>query len=269
MRGILAFIFFAILLKVYGQQSYTFDSLFLFRTVSWNAQSIYTDSKNQIYILSKENDIIQINTLGEIVNQYSNNYLGRPQFVYFQNPLQLLLFYPDFQTLVILDRSLNELKRVEINSYNIPRVNTIGYAPDKAIWYYDESSGRVKKINQSGITEVEVKIPAIHNGRDIMEIRTQDNEILFFNRSGEFTVMDAFGKIKFTKKLIGNLFEKDGISYATFDPITQKIFRSTDDHTDSFKLPSDPAGLTSIGLISDGLIGVNESGDVLIFHYNK
>lgn len=268
MRGIWAFIFFTIVLKGSGQQSLSFDSLFLFRTVSWNAQSVYTDGKNQIYVLSKENDVILINALGEMVNKYTNDYLGRPQFVYFQNPLQLLLFYPDFQTLIILDRSLNELKRVELNSYNIPRVTTIGYAPDKAIWYYDEASGRVKKINQSGVTEVEVKIPSIQNGQDIVEIRMEDNEILFLNRPGEITILDAFGKAKFTRKLAGNLVEWDGLNFYTFDPLTQKISHCMVDRTDSFMLPSNPTGLTSIALISDGLVGVNESGEVLIFHYN-
>lgn len=269
MRGILAFFFFIRLVHSYSQQFQRVDSLFLFRTVSLNAQSVYTDGKNQIYILSKENDIILINPLGEIVNKYSNNYLGKPQFVYFQNPLQLLLFYPDFQTLIILDRSLNELNRTELNAYNIPRVNTIGYTPDKAIWYYEESSGRVKKINKAGMTEVEVRIPSIHRGQDMEEIRAQDNEILFFDRSGEVTILDAFGKAKFTRKLVGNLVDWDGSRFYAFDPFTQKICLSAEDRIESFKLPSNPVAFTAIALISDGLVGVNESGEVMVFHFNE
>ncbi|MEO5582310.1 MAG: hypothetical protein ABIR66_06440 [Saprospiraceae bacterium] len=243
------------------------DSLLLFKSLPLHAQSLYSDGKDQVYIITDKNEIILMNPLGEIKQKYSNNYLGLPQFIYFQNPLQVLLFYPDFQTLVILDRSLNELNRILLISYGLYHVNTIGYSPDKSIWYLDETSGRIKKINQSGNIELDIAVSPLAGSKKLRDIRARKNEILFISDQNEYTLMNSFGVILFSKKNEGNLIDWNEKDFIFFDPMAQKIIYWNEYHVENFSLPVTLTSLVSLGLISDGLAGINRSGDVLIYHF--
>lgn len=250
-----------------AQPDLRLDSLFLFRSLPLHAQSLYTDGKNQIYIITDKNEIVLINSIGEIVQKYSNNYLGIPQFIYFQNPLQVLLFYPDFQTLVILDRSLTELNRILLVSYGLYHLNTIGYSPDKSIWYLDETSGRIKKINQSGNIELDIAISPLSGSKKLRDIRARKNEILFISDQNEYTLMNSFGVILFSKKNDGNLIDWNEKDFLFFDPLAQKIIHWNENLVENFVLPVTIASLNALGLISDGMVGLNTSGEVLVYHY--
>ncbi|MEP7322371.1 MAG: hypothetical protein ABI761_10645 [Saprospiraceae bacterium] len=250
-----------------AQPDLRLDSLFLFRSLPLHAQSLYTDGKNQIYVITNKNEIILLNPVGEIVQKYSNNYLGTPQFIYFQNPLQVLLFYPDFQTLVTLDRSLTELNRILLVSYGLYHVNTIGYSPDKSIWYLDETSGRIKKINQSGNIELDIAVSPLSGSKKLREIRARKNEILFVSDLNEYTLMNSFGVILFSKKNEGNLIDWNEKDFLFFDSLAQKIIYWNENEVENFPLPGNLTSLNKIGLISDGLTGINQSGEVLVYHY--
>ena len=254
-------------LDIYSQNVWRMDSLFLFRSIPLDAQSVYSDAKNQIYILTNKNEVILINPIGEIINTYSNNYLGKPQFIYIQNPLQVILFYPDFQTLVFLDKSLNELNKIKLNSYPIPRVNTIGYSPDKSIWYFDDATGRVKKMNQQRAIEVDVMVPELQNGNRIIQILAQKNEILILENQGKVYRIDLFGKLISTNQIKGDLLDWSDSILLFVDIGEQKINRMDDNQFDQYSLPDPLTGMRSVAIILSGIVGINDKGDVSIFHY--
>ncbi len=74
-----------------------------------NQQNSYTITNN---ILTKTN---QTSTY-----QYNNLGLGKITKVEIQNPLQIVVFYKNFNTVVLLDNQLNEIKKIDFNLKSTP-----------------------------------------------------------------------------------------------------------------------------------------------------
>ena len=75
---------------------------------------IFLGFDNQKSIYSLNNNILTKNSDG-ITYQYNNLSLGKITNVDFQNPLQIVIFYKNFNTVVLLDNQLNEIKKIDFN----------------------------------------------------------------------------------------------------------------------------------------------------------
>ena len=75
---------------------------------------IFLGFDNQKSIYSLKNNILTKNSDG-ITYQYNNLSLGKITNVDFQNPLQIVIFYKNFNTVVLLDNQLNEIKKIDFN----------------------------------------------------------------------------------------------------------------------------------------------------------
>ena len=120
------------------------------QTLETDAVQFATDKLQNIYLVNAKNKIIK---LDKTVNQqylYSNNRLGELTYIDATNPFKLLLFYPDFGNIVVLDRTLTENGSFNLFDLNLLQVNAVGTASDNGIWLYDPLNFKLKKINQRG-----------------------------------------------------------------------------------------------------------------------
>jgi hypothetical protein len=74
---------------------------------------------NQLNYYSIRNNILVKNS-PSTTYQYNNLGLGKISRVDFQNPLQILIFYKNFNSVVFLDNQLNEIKKIDFNLKAIP-----------------------------------------------------------------------------------------------------------------------------------------------------
>lgn len=80
--------------------------------------------------------------------QYQNLALGRISAVDLNNPLKLVLLYPEFNTVVMLDNQLNEISSIDFSSLNEQIVVTaIGNASQNRLWFYDSLSQQIGLFN--------------------------------------------------------------------------------------------------------------------------
>ncbi len=127
------------------------DSLFVHsHQIPINATKIWADHLSQIYVVDETNELINMNIQGQELFRFNNNTQGDLTTLDHTNPLTLLLYYKDFQTIILLDRTLNEQSRLNLLPLNIPFVSAVGLSNDNQIWIYDETSFKLKKINQEG-----------------------------------------------------------------------------------------------------------------------
>ena len=76
--------------------------------------------------------------------QYKNISLGRITKVDFQNPLNIVLLYENFNTLILLDNQLNEKQKINLSENNIPILATaIGLAFGNRLWIYNSLSQQI------------------------------------------------------------------------------------------------------------------------------
>ncbi|WP_047548043.1 hypothetical protein [Psychroserpens sp. Hel_I_66] len=100
-------------------------------------QIIAIDNFETIYYTS--NSIIYKQPLEKPAINYSNVQLGIPTMVNTFNPLKVIVFYQDFNTVIILDNRFAEIFKIDFNSIqpykNVTHVSS-GY--DNTIWIFNQ-----------------------------------------------------------------------------------------------------------------------------------
>ena len=126
------------------------SSLVFSHTLNITAEEVWVDHLGQIYALLNGNELVKYDMQGNELFKFNNNTQGELTTLDVTNPLTILLYFGDFQTILLLDRTLNEQFRYDLLSLNIPFVSAVGLSNDNQIWLFDETNFRLKKINNQG-----------------------------------------------------------------------------------------------------------------------
>ena len=102
-----------------------------------NQENLYTIQNN---VLSKKSKALNY--------EYKNVSLGKITRVDFQNPLELLIFYKNFNTVVMLDNQLNEIRRIDFNLFKEGvTIDAVALSSQNRIWIYDSISSKIGLYN--------------------------------------------------------------------------------------------------------------------------
>ena len=126
------------------------DGYQLLFEIKTTAKDFTTDKLQNIYLLDAKNEIVKLTPNGTEQFRYPNTTLGEPNYLDATNPFNLLLYFPDFQNVITLDRTLNLAGELNLQQLGFFRVNALGMAGDGNLWVYDEVDFRLKKIGQDG-----------------------------------------------------------------------------------------------------------------------
>lgn len=122
------------------------DSLHFQRAIPVVATFATGDNLSNTYIINQENAVEKYDSTGRRTGAYSNNRLGIATFLDASNPLKLLVWYPDFQTVVLLDRTLTEMGRINFSGLGYTSVQAVAMAFDGNIWIFDDAASQAVKI---------------------------------------------------------------------------------------------------------------------------
>ena len=122
----------------------------LLATLPGPAAYFSTDKLQHVYLVTPENQVLKYDADGRLLFEYNNNTLGQLTHIDATNPFSLLLYYPDFQTVLSLDRTLNKIR--EFNLWDLPVVDAgpVAMAADNGIWIFDTGAYRLVNVDQSG-----------------------------------------------------------------------------------------------------------------------
>lgn len=144
-------IFFAFFLLnahlVAGQTTDTFPPSL---RIDATARFATSDHLGNIYVITARNGIEKYAPDGRLVAQYSNTRLGVPTSIDASNPLKILVWYPNFRAIVILDRTMTELGVLNLTYTGFPEVRVVAASQDGNIWIYDELAFKLRKITPDG-----------------------------------------------------------------------------------------------------------------------
>lgn len=136
--------------------------------------------------------------------EYKNLSLGKIAKVDLQNPLKLLLFYEDFNTIVTLDNQLNETQRVNFSENAIPIiVSATGIASQNRFWIYNSLTQQLGLYDYLKNTLQPLASPFQEN------LNYYDSDFNYFqwiDEKGIWNSCDVFGKITTIGKV--DAFEK-------------------------------------------------------------
>lgn len=149
------------------------------------------------YYTVKNNIFSKIGTRETFV--YKSFSLGKITKVDLQNPLKIVLFYENFNTVVTLDNQLNEIQKINFSESSVPIVATaIGIASQNQFWIYNtlnQQIGLFDYLNQNYKT---ISVPLT----DSIAYYTSDfNQFYWIDSKNNWYSCDIFGKVS-TKGVI-------------------------------------------------------------------
>ena len=122
----------------------------LVKKIEISAKYLTTDKLLNTYIVTEDDELIKYNPDGKEVYRYSNFELGEISHVDSSNPFNILIFYQEFQTVEILNRTLDKTLDFDFFKAESPNIKAVGISNDQHVWLYDELNFKLKKINSSG-----------------------------------------------------------------------------------------------------------------------
>ena len=82
--------------------------------------------------------------------QFSAKRLGKLESVDVSSPNKIVCFYREVGAIVILDNQLSEIRRIDLFQLGFFNVDAVCRARDNAIWLFDRSDARLRKISFAG-----------------------------------------------------------------------------------------------------------------------
>ena len=123
------------------------------RSVSQSALPVdfFTGPSGKNYLLMSDSRLVTRNALGQTVNEFYDSSLGLPTTIDVTNPFSILLYYQDFGRLIILDRTLSELARIDLfSTEGLQQPGALARANDNQIWVYDSWDYKLKLLDTQG-----------------------------------------------------------------------------------------------------------------------
>lgn len=109
------------------------------------------DNLGNMYLLYQDGQLKKLRPNGDSLAVFNNvRRFGKLYSVDVSNPLKVLLHFRDFNTVVILDRLLNQRATLDLRKSNLLQVKAVGQSYDNNIWVFDELDPRLKKIGDDG-----------------------------------------------------------------------------------------------------------------------
>ncbi|MFN3753210.1 hypothetical protein [Flavobacterium sp.] len=136
--------------------------------------------------------------------EYKNVALGKITSVDYINPLKIVLFYEDFNTIITVDNQLNEIQK--LNFFEIDNTiftSKVGMASQNQLWIYNALTQQILLFDYLKNTSKKVGNPVAEN---IKYSQTDFNNFYWVDDLNNWYAIDIFGKVT----LLANIppFEK-------------------------------------------------------------
>ena len=194
----------------------------LIKTLPVEVSSLSTDKLQNVFIVNKKGEVVKYNSKGERLLLFNEFSLGMPTHIDATNPFQILLFYPDQSTVVLLNNTLNKIAEFDFLDLNLDFVNTICFSNNGKIWLYDVTTFKLKKVDRNNQVLLESEDLSLILGNSLNPnfMLERNNQLYVNDPASGIYVFDVYGE--FVRKLplldlesfqvLGNqlLYFKDG-----------------------------------------------------------
>lgn len=164
--------------------------------------------------------------------EYKNIALGKITSVDFLNPLQIVVFYEDFNTIITLDNQLNEIQKLNLfDTDNTIFASKIGLASQNQFWIYNSLTQQILLFDYLKNTSKNIGNPI---QGDIQYTQSDFNNFYWIDEINNWYASDIFGKVTllanippFEKiQIIDNeklLFSRDNVLYC-LNNVTKSVY---------------------------------------------
>lgn len=131
--------------------------------------------------------------------QYKNLSLGKIAKIDLQNPLKIVLFYEDFNSVILLDNQLNEIQKINFSEVNPSIIVTaVGIASQNRLWVFDSLT---QKLGLYNYLNGEFKSIATSFQGNFKYYETDFNTFQWIDKTLNCFSCDVYGKITLIRKV--------------------------------------------------------------------
>lgn len=162
-------------------------------------KDFFVDPAGRPYLLLNDDRLVTANQLGATTNSFYDSSLGSPDYIDVTNPFQILVYYREYGTVVVLDRTLSELDRIDLFANPaIRQPGAIARSYDNGLWVFDNWNYRLLRIDERGEVDqstndlrLQLNGPGepsdIYVGRNVVILNFPDvSRLAVFSNFGEF-----------------------------------------------------------------------------------
>jgi hypothetical protein len=147
--------FFILLLSILqGWQIHSQDfnlSLKLLKELPGRFNQFNVDELGSIYVYTSAGQIKKYNANLDSLAVFNDvKRYGQLHSIHAENPLRTILFFKNFNTVVLLDRLMQMVQKIDLRKLNLFQVSSVAPSYDNRLWLYDQQNGKIKKINFDG-----------------------------------------------------------------------------------------------------------------------
>lgn len=176
----------------------SFDAPLLWRVEGAFAH-VAPDGLGNVYAITEGGDIRRYAENGQLLYRISEVRFGAVGGLDAANPLRILVYYPEYLTVLLLSNTLGISAELNLRSLGFQMVRTVGLARDGRIWLYDEANFQLVKLDDRGQVQRRTEPLNYILGKELQPVRlVERNERLYLHDPKQgILVFDAFGTYEY------------------------------------------------------------------------
>ena len=162
---------------------------------SLDCRTFATDPLFNLYIITPKNEVLKYDPQGYFDSRYSNKKLGRLALIDGTNAFKVVFWFPDFQTIQLMDALVNPIITLNLNELGVSRAVAVAMSDDGFLWIFDGGTNQLLKLtaDQTGVKIVE-KVPLSISGLTPTGMTVRQNQLYINVPSQGILIFDRFGK---------------------------------------------------------------------------
>ena len=171
----------------------------LTQTIKGSYADFSVDNLGNIYLITADNQIKTLNSNLDSIAIFNDSKLyGDIYSIDVSNPFKVLVYYRDFNTILMLDRQLNNRNSIDLRQQNLFQVKAIAQSYDNNIWLFDEVDSKLKKIDENGNILLETPdFRILFDDAFTPQTIIDMNGLLYlYNPKGGWKIFDYYGGFK-------------------------------------------------------------------------
>ena len=162
---------------------------------SLNCRYFLTDQLKNIYIITNRDELLKYDADGYFDSRFSFKKFGRIGGVDVSNPFKIILYYADYQCVVLIDGALNPIKTLFLNEMGVPNAAAMAIGAGD-LWIYDSGLNKFLRfsVDASGFKLAQSTSPLSISGLQPNQMLIYENMVYLNVPTKGVLVFDQFGK---------------------------------------------------------------------------
>jgi hypothetical protein len=165
------------------------------KTIAKGGKQIAIDALDNVYVLSTQNELLKYDAKGTLLQRYSQTRAGEITSFDVRNPLRILVYYADFQQIVVLDNMLSQVASYSFADNLQRHFVAVASAGDNHFWAFDslvpqlvmcnwQGKELFSSVNLSSLADTLLVPKRLYTSDENIFLLTADNKVLMFDRFG-------------------------------------------------------------------------------------